>query len=96
MIVFQDMVNNGSYSFLRDTAMPTIGLKRLPNLFRRNKERVKRAFIKGMKKTVKQLYNHPCICYWTIFNEGWGQLEADKMYKELKRLDSSRFHIGLV
>lgn len=91
MIVFQDMINNGRYSFLRDTALPTVGLKRLPNVFRKNKERVKKAFISGMKSTVKQLYNHPCICYWTIFNEGWGQFETEKMYRELKRIDSTRF-----
>lgn len=91
MIVFQDMVNNGRYSFLRDTALPTIGFKRLPNILRRNKERAKKAFISGMKSTVKQLYNHPCICYWTIFNEGWGQFEADRVYRELKRMDTSRF-----
>lgn len=91
MIVFQDMVNNGKYSFIRDTAMPTVGFKKLPSLFRSNKERVRKSFVKSMKNTVKQLYNHPCVCYWTIFNEGWGQFSADKMYHELKRMDQSRF-----
>ena len=91
MIVFQDIINNGKYSFFLDTALPTIGMKRLPMLFKRTNERTKRAFIKGMRATVRQLYNHPCICYWTIFNEGWGQFDTDKMYHELKRLDQSRF-----
>ena len=48
-------------------------------------------FIEGMKGTVAQLYNHPCICYWTIFNEGWGQFEADKAYDLLRSLDDTRF-----
>ena len=91
MIVFQDMVNNGRYSFIRDTAMPTIGMKRLPNFFRVKNERAQKHFVLEMKKTVKQLYNHPCICYWTIFNEGWGQFNADKIYQELKRMDQTRF-----
>ena len=91
MIVFQDMVNNGKYSFLRDTAMPTIGMKQLPTLFARRTVAQRQAFIGGMKKTVKQLFNHPCVCYWTIFNEGWGQFEADEMYKLLHKLDNSRF-----
>ena len=91
MIVFQDMVNNGRYSFVRDTAMPTVGFKSLPDMLRRKRRRERDGFIKGMKSTVEQLYNHPCICYWTIFNEGWGQFEADKMLSEMKRLDSSRF-----
>ena len=44
-----------------------------------------------MESTVKQLRNHPCICYWTIFNEGWGQFDADSAYALLKQLDNTRF-----
>ena len=44
-----------------------------------------------MAQTVRQLYNHPCICYWTIFNEGWGQFCADEQYHRLRALDNSRF-----
>ena len=91
IIVFQDMVNNGSYSFVRDTLLPTIGLKKLPNAFRTKNQRALAEFSKSMHKTVKQLYNHPCICYWTIFNEGWGQQNVDKIYTELRALDQSRF-----
>ena len=90
MIVFQDFVNNGSYSFLRDTAFPTVIAKRFPeSLMGRNKKQ-KHSFISHMTKTVHQLFNHPCICYWTIFNEGWGQFDSDKMYDHLHSLDSSR------
>ena len=28
MIVFQDMVNSGEYSFFKDTALPTVGFKK--------------------------------------------------------------------
>ncbi len=91
MLVFQDMVNNSDYSFFRDTALPTVGL------LRRNDRRLhrdpvsRRAFEQGMEQTVRQLYNHPCICCWTIFNEGWGQFCADEQYHRLRTLDSSRF-----
>ena len=44
-----------------------------------------------MEKTVLLLDNHPCICLWTIFNEGWGQFCADDVYDKLKSLDDSRF-----
>ena len=44
-----------------------------------------------MDETVRILYNHPSICYWTIFNEGWGQFDADSAYDRLKSIDSSRF-----
>lgn len=88
MIVFQDMVNNGKYSFLRDTALPTIGFKNLRERKRTPRERD--AFYEGMKRTVSQLYSHPCVVYYTIFNEGWGQFEADKMYALMRELDSTR------
>ena len=44
-----------------------------------------------MKDTVEMLKNHPCICLWTIFNEGWGQFCADDAYRMLKKMDSERF-----
>jgi len=93
MVVFQDMVNNGKYSFFRDTALPTIfGGKLNLNDKKLNKDAETRSqFAMGMVKTVNQLYNHPCICYWTIFNEGWGQFCADEMYDRLKEIDQSRF-----
>ena len=91
MVVFQDMVNNGKYSFIRDTAMPTVLSKKCPSCLMKRTKAQKEAFLEGMEKTVNQLYNHPSICYWTIFNEGWGQFESDRAYFLLKELDSSRF-----
>lgn len=91
MIVFQDMVNNGDYSFFRDTALPTAGIKKLPDQWLHRDKATRKCFEEGMISTVQQLYNHPCICYWTIFNEGWGQFNSAEMYKKLKTLDSSRF-----
>lgn len=91
MAVFQDMVNNSDYYFLRDTVLPTVGLTRKSDKRIHKNKATRQAFTDGMVKTVKQLYNHPCIVEWTIFNEGWGQFCADEMYLKLKRLDSSRF-----
>ena len=90
MIVFQDMVNNGSYSFLRDTALPTVLTKHFPERLLHRTKSQKNNFVEGMKKTVRQLFNHPCICYWTIFNEGWGQFKSSQMYELLSSLDSTR------
>ena len=44
-----------------------------------------------MEATVKQLKNHPCIVYWTIFNEGWGQFESSAAYDRLRELDDTRW-----
>ena len=91
MIVFQDMVNNGDYRFLRDTILPTVGLQKLSDVSMHRDAQTRKAFLEGMAETVKQLKNHPCICYWTIFNEGWGQFDSDRVYDKMKALDNSRF-----
>ena len=90
MIVVQDMVNNGKYGFLRDTALPTVGMKRIPDRGLHKNKRSREAFIESMIKTVGQLYNHPSICMWTIFNEGWGQFCSSDAYELMRRLDKSR------
>ena len=91
MLVMQDMVNNGRYSFLRDTALPTIGVKSLSDTRLHRDRSTREAFLRGMESTVRQLYNHPCICYWTIFNEGWGQFDGTAAYRRLRELDPTRF-----
>ncbi len=91
MIVFQDMVNNSDYRFLRDTAVPTFLSQHGDDRKRHRDPASRKAFLEGMTATVTQLKNHPCICYWTIFNEGWGQFDSANAYRALKKLDSSRF-----
>jgi hypothetical protein len=91
MIVFQDLVNNGDYSFMRDTALPTAGVQKMDDRKLHTDPTTRREFIRCMHETVEQLYSHPCICYWTIFNEGWGQFDSDNMYELFKKLDDTRF-----
>ncbi len=91
MIVFQDMVNCGEYRYLRDTFLPTVGFTRRKDDRLNSDPAVRENFIKTMEETVRLLRNHPCICMWTIFNEGWGQFNADDMYRRLKALDDTRF-----
>lgn len=90
MVVFQDMVNNGDYNFLRDTALPTAGIQKLNDKQMHKDAATRKRFLDGMEATVNQLKNHPCILYWTIFNEGWGQFDSDSVYQKLKAMDSSR------
>ena len=90
IVVFQDMVNNSSYSFIRDTALPTVFMKTFPdNLLHRNKAS-RRIFTEHTKDTLAHLYNTPSILYYTIFNEGWGQFSADTVYTLVKELDKTR------
>ncbi len=91
MVVFQDMINNSDYSFVRDTVLPTVGLLRRNDKRLHRDEKTRTAFVTAMEQTVEQLYNHPCVCYWTIFNEGWGQFCGSEQYRRLRELDSTRF-----
>ncbi|MBR5321955.1 MAG: glycoside hydrolase family 2 [Clostridia bacterium] len=91
MVVFQDMINNGDYSFFRDTALPTIGIKTLNDRCLHKDEAPRDIFAEYMEKTVEILGGYPSICCWTIFNEGWGQFCGTEMYKKLKEIDSTRF-----
>ena len=91
MAVVQDMVNCGDYHFLRDTLLPTLGLQKRGDTALHSDPKLREHFIAAMTDTVARLRNHPCICAWTIFNEGWGQFRADDMYRALKELDPERF-----
>ncbi|MBP5294885.1 MAG: glycoside hydrolase family 2 [Lachnospiraceae bacterium] len=90
--VFQDMVQNGRYSFFTDTLLPGgLGILKHANDEKKHKDPVMRAaFRKGMRETVEQLKNFPCVVYWTIFNEGWGQFDGSALYEELREMDPTR------
>ncbi len=93
MAVFQDMVNNGGYSFIKDTALPTVSTniwQRLPDrrLSRRKERRM--IFEQSMYETADLVYDSPCVVYYTVFNEGWGQFCSDEMYEKLREHDETR------
>jgi len=90
MLVVQDMVNNGGYNYLFDTVLPTIGFQWRPNW--PVSQRRKDIFETCAWDTICHLHNHPCVIGYTIFNEGWGQFDADRVYRKLKALDPSRFY----
>ena len=90
MLVMQDMVNNGPYSFLFDTALPTIGMKKRKDTKGGIQGKRKEFFIRHSKETIAHLYNHPSIVAYTIFNEGWGQFQSDALYDMVKEWDVTR------
>ena len=90
MVVFQDLVNNGEYRFFRDTVMPTLGRQKRNDKKLNPDERSRQLFRRLMVDTVRQLQNHPCILYWTVFNEGWGQFDSNDAYDRMCDLDVSR------
>lgn len=90
IVVFQDMVNNADYSFILDTALPTLGLKKLPDGFRHRNKVARKIFEQHMLETIKHTSKFPSVLYYTVFNEGWGQFDADKMYEAAKEAAPSK------
>lgn len=88
MLVMQDMINNGKYSFFRDSFLPTLGIKRILLPIRSKKE--KEQFINTSKKIIDTLYSSPSVIYYTIFNEGWGQFSHKSLYDDIKKSSGNR------
>ncbi len=94
MLVVQDMVNSGEYRYVRDTVLPTLGHKKRNDVGLGGSEQRKAFFERHCLDTIAHLANHPCIVGWTIFNEGWGQYDSDRVYRLLKSADPTRFFIS--
>ena len=90
MLIMQDFPNSGSYSFFRDTLLPTVGFKRLSDKNKAVSDARRKHFLEAGNKLIKVLYKHPSVFYYTIFNEGWGQFSSDEMYEFFKEKDLTR------
>jgi beta-galactosidase/beta-glucuronidase len=53
-------------------------------------ENGKKLFESAMKIHVRDLYNHPSIIMWCIFNEEWGSFDQERLGKEVALLDTTR------
>ncbi len=91
MLVIQDMVNSGEYHFIKDTLLPTSGFKSRKDTGPKYSFR-HQFFIQHCIDTIQVLYNHPSIIAYTIFNEGWGQFDSDRLYQLFKQCDCSRLY----
>lgn len=98
IVVWQDMVNGGSYykhwfvtygaTLLSWLRIPMRDV--YPRLLSREAKAGRLEFIREMKETIRLLGNHPSIATWVIFNEGWGQFQTEDMTRIVRRLDSNR------
>lgn len=96
LLVWQDFVNGCTkYDFWLNQVPLFVRYKindhRYKKFFRENEEG-RREALNEFKETIDLLYNCPCIIYWTIFNEGWGQFDAKEIYHELKLIDPTRIY----
>jgi len=51
-------------------------------------------FEKENKENIAQLYNHPSIVTWVLFNEKWGQYDQERLTKWVKSYDPTRLVNG--
>lgn len=93
MLVLQDFVNAGTYSFLRDTVLPTsVGMLRRKDKNLHRDPAMRKNFQQHAASVQEKLYNHPCVIGYTIFNEGWGQFCSRKQYQEALQRDPGRVY----
>ncbi len=98
IIVWQDMVNGGGplhQWFVTYLATPLSLMHvrvsdRFYHLLSRTDMEGRREFEREMLLTIKILKNHPSICTWVIFNEGWGQFHTNEMTELARAADPSR------
>lgn len=94
MLVWQDMPNGGANynAFTISTPLVTnIHFKDSAyGLFARKDAKCRAEFKAELGEMINHLYNCPCIALWVIFNEGWGQFDAKKMYDYVLSLDKTR------
>ena len=94
MLVWQDMPCGGGRYRPAIVAAPLVtGLHLRDSAygrFGRDDELGRREFADELIDMVNHLYNCPCVAMWVIFNEGWGQFDAEKMTDAVRFVDNTR------
>lgn len=97
MLVWQDMVSGGAYSYGFMTVLPTVlpAARRLVTdrhheLFGRDLPMSRLEYRRDVRGMLKTLYNCVSICTWVPFNEGWGQFDADLIVRMIEERDGTR------
>lgn len=100
MVVWQDIVNGGTkYDMNMICNVPTV-VRPFGNAKDKNKlflrftgrrdPKTKEIWAMEAGELLNQLANVPSIGLWTIFNEGWGQFDANKCLEFVKAIDDTR------
>lgn len=96
ILVWQDFINGGGQYKFSTIAFPVITNihKKDGNykVFAREDKEFRDFAVQEFKDIIRYLYNVPSIVLWTIFNEGWGQFDSAKIYKELRAIDDTRLY----
>jgi beta-galactosidase/beta-glucuronidase len=88
ILVWQDMPNGGKMGLLH-LLLNILRSKKKKRDTKRNETEKKQFYIE-FEGMIYNLYNHPSIIVWVIFNENWGQFDTKKVVNFVRELDSSR------
>ncbi len=95
LIVIQDFVNAGAPVKKRLFALAPFFKLKINDLLQH--ELLGRASLVGreffereIEGVIDRLYSVPSIAIWTIFNEGWGQFDSERLTEKVRQLDPTR------
>jgi len=96
MLVWQDMPcgGKGNPTPFFAVVIPNMGIRIKDDhyrWFRRDDPQGRAEYQSGLHGMIDHLFNHPSICCWVPFNEGWGQFDAKQTAEFIKQMDPSRF-----
>lgn len=95
MIVWQDMVSGGE---VKNHTLEVV-LAHISDTFSRGEDREnadrsfddsRQMYRDELNQMINTLYNSVCVGCWVLFNEGWGQFDANRIAQHVKELDMSR------
>lgn len=98
ILVIQDIPNGGTnYSLstmIRGGLLPFYKKRNDHNykLFSREDVEGRNEYKEILKSILNNLYNHPSIIMYTLFNEGWGQFDSKEIYELALSYDNSRIY----
>ena len=98
VLVIQDFVNGGTKYSKKVEIKPCYSksARKITDnryeLFGREDEKGRKEWVKESLEIQKELFNHPCVVMYTIFNEAWGQFDSAINYNRFKNNDPTRVY----
>ncbi len=92
MMVSQDMINNGDYNYFRETLLPTFFGQTQSDAHFNEPDEAKDFFISHSLNMIEYLKPFACVVYYTVFNEGWGQFDSNRVTRLLKETDPDKIY----
>ncbi|MCM1042714.1 MAG: hypothetical protein NC350_00665 [Corallococcus sp.] len=95
MLVWQDMPSGGARQNKWETLyLPYLGNRKIKDgkyrFFGRANAQSRCMYMEELDEMIDQLYSCVSVAVWCVFNEGWGQFDADKVAQWTKNKDSTR------